>query len=178
MTDPADDFYRRVLVLRCQAGDAAAFAELIELYQPRLRYFVQKMTQRSSNVDDLLQDVWLDVLRGLARLRQPGAFSGWLYRIARNRVSRQRSEPFHPLEDADIPDDEDESFGAEDAEMVHHALDQLAPAHREVLLLRFVEEMSYEEIAEVTSQPVGTVRSRIHYAKRTLRSLMERTSEQ
>ena len=67
-------------------------------------------------------------------------------------------------------------FESEDAQMVHAALNQLPTEQREVLLLRFIEDMSYEEIARVTACPVGTVRSRIHYAKHALRRVLERTA--
>jgi RNA polymerase sigma-70 factor, ECF subfamily len=62
----------------------------------------------------------------------------------------------------------------DDAESVHAALDELAPEHRDVLVLRFLEDMTYEDIARVTGCPIGTVRSRIHYAKRALRCALER----
>jgi RNA polymerase sigma-70 factor (ECF subfamily) len=67
----------------------------------------------------------------------------------------------------------DEGFAEEDARRVHAALDKLSAGHREVLLLRFIEDLSYEEIAQVTGCHIGTVRSRIHYAKRLLRREME-----
>jgi RNA polymerase sigma-70 factor (ECF subfamily) len=71
-------------------------------------------------------------------------------------------------------EDDETRWSAEDAEYIHAALDSLAPEHREVLLLRFIEEMTYEDIARVTGLPVGTVRSRLHYAKRALRCVLER----
>jgi RNA polymerase sigma-70 factor (ECF subfamily) len=179
MTDSAERVYRSLLVLRCQTGDATAFAELLALHQVRLHYFLQKMLGDPHRADDLFQEVWLDVFRGIGRLADPAAFAGWLYQVARHRAYRElrkRREPLHPLGDADLPQEDDaDDFGAEDAELVHACLDRLAAAHREVLLLRFVEEMSYEEIAGVVGCQVGTVRSRLHYAKRALRQLIERT---
>jgi RNA polymerase sigma-70 factor (ECF subfamily) len=178
MTDIAERVYRSVLVVRCQAGDRAAFEELVELYQPRLRYFLAGMAGDNHAADDLLQDVWLDVYRGVARLADPGAFPAWLYRIARRRALgalRKRRQPPSSLEGIDLAGEgaDDDDFSAEDAERVHAALGRLAPEHREVLLLRFVEGMAYEDIARVTGCRLGTVRSRIHYAKRALRRVME-----
>jgi RNA polymerase sigma-70 factor (ECF subfamily) len=74
-----------------------------------------------------------------------------------------------------VPDAADDAngFDAEDAARIHAALDLLPPEQREVLVLRFVEAMSYEQIARVTSQPLGTVRSRLHYAKHALRTILE-----
>jgi len=179
MTGPADWFRERLLVLRCQAGDQLAFEELVILYQPRLRYFLRTMLREDRDVDDLLQEIWLDVYRGLARLSDPVAFAAWLYRIARNRTFRQlrkRHLSLRSLDGIDLPADpgDEALFSAEEAESIHLALDRLSEEHREVLLLRFIEEMSYEDIARVTDCSVGTVRSRLHYAKRTLRHVIER----
>lgn len=181
MTDIAERVYRSVLVVRCQAGDRAAFEELVELYQPRLHYFLAKMVGDHDAADDLLQECWFDVYRGLAKLADPGAFPAWLYRIARHRALRElrrRRQPLSSLEGIDLADEEgDDDFSAEDAEGVHAALAHLTPAHREVLLLRFIEEMAYEDIARVTGCQLGTVRSRIHYAKGALRRVLEEMSQ-
>src|SRR4051812_29894924 len=102
MTDPADRLYERLLVLRCQAGDEAAFAEVVGRYGPRLRYFLRKMLD-ADDAEDALQDVWLDAHRGLWRLADAGALPAWLYRVARDRAYRVlRRRPAHrvPL-DAD-----------------------------------------------------------------------------
>ena len=178
MTEGADRFYHNVLVLRCQAGDPAAFEELIALHQPRLRYFLLQMVRDPCRLDDLLQDVWLDVFRSVPRLVDPGAFRAWLYQVARHRASRElrrRGQAHGSLEGVDppAPDEPEEEFSAADAARVHAALARLAPEHREVLLLRFIHEMSYEEVARVTGLQLGTVRSRIHYAKRALRRAIE-----
>src|SRR5215472_4341227 len=89
MTETTDRLYERVLVLRCQAGDEAAFAEIVERYQPRLRYYLRKMLRDVQGAEDALQDVWLSVFRALPRLVDVGAFRAWLYRIARDRALRE-----------------------------------------------------------------------------------------
>jgi RNA polymerase sigma-70 factor (ECF subfamily) len=184
MTDPAESLLVQVLVLRCQTGDAAAFAELVGRYDRRLRYYVQKMLARRplDRIDDVLQDLWLDVFRSIGKLREPRAFGTWLYRLARDRawrdLRRDRPDVASDLDAEEIAEDSaDESFSAADAEEVHRALGELSPEHREVLLLRFVEDMSYEQIAAVVGCGVGTVRSRIHYGKRALRDLMTSTGD-
>jgi RNA polymerase sigma-70 factor (ECF subfamily) len=176
--DPVERLFRTVLVVRCQAGDRAAFEQLIELYQPRLRYFLRRMVGDEHHADDLLQTVWLEVYRGLARLKDPGAFAAWLYQVARHRVLRERrreSPTPLSLDGIDVPEAEgdDTDFSGEDAERIHVGLGRLAAEQREVLLLRFFEGMSYDEIARVTGRELGTVRSRIHYAKRALRRALE-----
>lgn len=179
MTDTTDRLYEMVLVLRCQAGDEGAFAELVENYQPRLRYYLRKMLHDVQGAEDALQDVWLSVFQAVARLADVGAFRAWLYRIARDRALRdlrKHRPPYRPLEEADSVDQplEDAPLTAEDVEHIHAALDELAPEHREVLVLRYVEEMTYEEIGRVADCRVGTVRSRLHYAKHALRGILER----
>jgi RNA polymerase sigma-70 factor (ECF subfamily) len=181
MTDRVDRLYEQVLVLRCQGGDEAAFTELVGRYHPRLGYYLRKMLGEGPAAEDALQDVWVDVLRGVARLADPGAFAAWLYQVARARAFRElrRRRAYRPLEEADLAEapEGDEGFSAEDAGAVHAALDRLSAEHREVLVLRFLEGMSYEDIARVTGNRLGTVRSRLHYAKQALRRLLEREYE-
>jgi RNA polymerase sigma-70 factor (ECF subfamily) len=178
MTDLPDRLYERVLVLRCQAGDETAFAELVQRYHPRLHYYVRKLLGDATGVEDVLQDVWFDAFRGLPRLAEPTALASWLYRIARDRVFRllrKRRLPECSMRDVDVadPSAEEEPFAAEDAARIHAALDRLPADQREVLVLRFLEEMNYEDIARITDTRLGTVRSRLHYAKRALRALLE-----
>jgi RNA polymerase sigma-70 factor (ECF subfamily) len=181
MTDQVDHLYERLLILRCQAGDAAGFAELVGLHNPRLWYYVRKLWGDVHDAQDLMQDIWFDVFRGLPRLAEPAAFRAWLYRIARMRVFRQlrRRRPCClPLADADLAQEpqNEEEFTPEEAARIHIALNHLAVEHREVIVLRFLEEMSYEEIARVIECPLGSVRSRLHYAKRALRMALEKRS--
>lgn len=179
MTDAADRIYERILVLRCQAGDEGAFQELVERFGPRLRYFLRKLLGEASAAEDVLQEVWLDVFRGLPRLTAAGAFPAWLYRIARDRAYRElrkRRTDVRPLLEADAATESTNGvdFTAEDAAAVHAALDRLAPEHREVLVLRFLEDLSYDEVARIVGCPLGTVRSRIHYAKRALALILDK----
>jgi len=177
MTDQLDLIYERVLVVRCQAGDEDAFTELVGRYNARLLYFLRKLI--AQRADDVLQDVWLDVFRQLPRLADPQAFRAWVYRIARDRafgLLRKSHQAEQPLGETEVPDQssDENGFDAEEAARIHAALDLLPPEQREVLVLRFIEAMSYEAIARVTSQPLGTVRSRLFYAKRALRTILER----
>jgi RNA polymerase sigma-70 factor (ECF subfamily) len=180
MTDQADLIYERLLVVRAQAGDDGAFAELVERFSPRLRYFLRKLLPSAHDAEDALQDVWLDVLRALDRLVDPQALVAWLYRIARDRAFARlrKAKPHEQLRDegtvADTTTDDDHDFSPEDAERIHAALDKLPPEQREVLVLRFLEEMSYEQIATVTGANIGTIRSRLHYAKRALRQVLKK----
>ena len=182
MPNEIDRLYERVLVLRCQTGDEAAFEELVARYNRHLHGYMTRMMGDGHRADDALQDAWLDVFRNLPRLLDAGAFRAWLFRIARNRVYRTLRKRRIDVDTTD-PDDvstaSDNAPGSSeiDVEQVHRALDRLAPAHREVLVLRFLDGLSYEEIASVVGCPLGTVRSRIHNAKRTLRRTLERITD-
>ena len=177
MNDTADKVYDRLLLLRCQTGDADALTELIARYSPGVKLFLAK-TASADIADDLLQETWIDVYRKIGKLERPEAFTAWLYRIARDKAfqHRRRRRPTSAFVDhavEEIPADEADPFTAEDAGRVRVALDTLPVEHREVLLLRFVESMSYEQIAEVVGRPVGTIRSRLYYAKLSLREKLE-----
>jgi len=166
------------IVHRCRDGDKAAFEELFEMYQPRLKYYVRKLDNGDTNIDDILQNVWLTVFKKIHKLKANQSFSVWLYRITRNKVydGFRRKDRFVRLpEDDEFPvshSDEPE-FDANDAQNLNRAMNQIKPYHREVLTLCFIEQMSYQSIADVIGCSIGTVRSRIFYAKKSLRKEME-----
>ena len=168
--------HEQVLVLMCQAGDRDAFACLVERYHAPLKYYIRRLLDSPEIADDVLQMVWLKALRGIKRLRQAGAFRAWVYCIARNEVYQQlrRDHRWTEVHEslAPVEDEEEEPFTA-DASRIHAALAQLTPAHREVLVFRFLEDMSYEEIAAIVGCGIGTVRSRIHYAKRAMGRILK-----
>ncbi|OWK38042.1 RNA polymerase sigma factor [Fimbriiglobus ruber] len=177
MADEIERVYERTLILRCQAGDREAFGTLVARYGPRLRYYLRKLLGDPDRAEDALQDVWFGVFRGLPKLADPAAFPAWVYRIARDRAAREFRQPGRPVQSLsleDVADADDRDFPSADAEAIHAALDQLAIEYREVLVLRFLEGMSCDTIARVTGCPAGTVRSRLHYAKRALRGVLTR----
>ncbi|HEV3004562.1 MAG TPA: sigma-70 family RNA polymerase sigma factor [Pirellulales bacterium] len=178
MSDEAERLYERLLVVRCQTGDEQAYRELIDRYSPRLRYFLCKRLPHADRTDDLLQEIWLDVFRQLPRLQDAAAFTAWVYQIARGKTlleSRRNGRLPIAMENLDsvAAAQSEPAFSPEDAEQIHAGLDRLNDEHREVLLLRFLEELSYDEIGQVIGCPVGTVRSRLHYAKQALARLLK-----
>jgi RNA polymerase sigma-70 factor, ECF subfamily len=182
MNDRTERVYEELLVLRCQMGSESAFAEVVRLFAPRLRCYLRRLIGNADDAEDALQEVWADVYRGLARLRNTGAFTPWLYRITHDRAYRQlrrKRVPCVPLQDEEVaePDGAEPSFGPEDAQQITAALERIRAEYREVLLLRFIEGMSAEQIGQVIGRPAGTVRSRLHYAKRCLRREIERRCE-
>lgn len=171
---------QRTLVVRCQLGESQAMEELFLRHNRALGYYLRQMLARDE-IDDVQQDVWLTVIRRIGQLRAPEAFVVWLYRIARNRVlarkaDAQRAHSLEESEGAQVPADDAPKFTASDAEQIHAELGRLSPEHREVLLLRFIENLSYEQMAAVIGCKAGTVRSRLHYAKLMLRERLEKQS--
>ena len=172
----------QALILQCQAGSAEAFELIFARYSGRLKYFLRRLLGPARDVDDICQEVWLTVFKGLQQLRNPDAFRVWLYRIARNRAYqelRKERTALPAVATSEMAEEiEEEEFRPEDAAAIHQGLEKLQADHKDVLMLRFLEEMSYEDIAQTLGCSLGTVRSRIHYAKRALRTEMEALSDE
>ena len=182
-----EDEARRVrdgwIACRCQLGEPGAFDLLVaEMERPLLGYIIKLLGNEDAALD-VLQEVWMKVFRGIGALRAPEAVRTWLYRVARgtapNRV-RQDAARFRGEEP--LGETPDEAFDATEAGMgfgqdqvleVHRALDRLEARHREVLVLLFLEQLTVDEIAAIVGVPPGTVKSRIHSAKKALRGLLE-----
>ena len=172
----------QVDVIRAQLGDDEAFIRLADSYYPRLLHYVRRLVRDREAADDVLQEACVAAYRGLPRLKEPERLRPWLYGIARNQarnaLRREDRARLDYVEDEvleAVPADEEDALDlrAEQAAQVHRALDRISAPHAEVLILCCVNGLSYEEIAEVTKMKLGTVRSRLHYAKRALREAME-----
>lgn len=166
------------LALRCQANDPAAFQDLIAAMERPLLYYATSLTGNQDTALDVLQDVWIKVVRGIRTLKSPSSLKPWLYTIthgvAVDRIRRDYARD--KAEQAELDDRlklEEPSFDEEDAAAVHTALSRLGIKHREVLALHFLEDLSIAEIASVVGASEGTVKSRIHYAKRQLKQILE-----
>jgi RNA polymerase sigma-70 factor, ECF subfamily len=166
---------------RCADADRElSFAEerltvLQDRYDRRLLYFVRRVLGETEEAFDVVQSVWLHVHRKLPTLGSPAAFRVWLYRIAHaqalsvlRRQSRQPVVVDH-VSDDELAEDRPGEGTFADAERVHAALGGLSVDHRRVLTLRFLEDMTIEDIAAVLECSPGTVKSRLHYAKAALR---------
>lgn len=169
----------QVLILRCQIGDKEAFGELIERYGNALRYFIYCLLDNNQIAEDIFQDTWLIVIRRIHALKETEAFSPWLYCIARNKVYEQfrRQKKFYDLDEKIIIQNNsvEDKFSNDDAAKIHNALEKLKPIHKEILMLRFLEQMRYDQIAKVINCNAGTVKSRIYYAKLALKKEMEKS---
>jgi RNA polymerase sigma-70 factor (ECF subfamily) len=157
------------LVEACRRGDAAAFEQLVAAAQPHVRRLVGRLVGRSGDVDDVLQETFLRVWRGIGRFRGDSSFRTWLTRIALNAAHtwRHARRPVTgiPAEAADRM--EAPSSLREDALRagLEAALARLSPDLRATFVLHESEGHSYAEIAEILSCPIGTVMSRLHRAR-------------
>jgi len=176
--DSREQLIEQMLILRCQMSDNDAFAKLIERYQRPLRYFISRLLDDAQASEDLLQDTWLTVIGRIHSLKKPEAFSIWLYRIARNKVYQRlrRKRIWSELNEniAAPNENEDESISLEEVAKIHECLKTLRSEHKEVLMLRFLEQMSYQQISKVVNCNLGTVRSRVYYAKLALKKELEK----
>jgi len=173
------------LVRRFQGGDEAAFDELVERHRRRVFGLACRLVGEGE-ADDLAQEVFLAAYRSLTTFRGESTFSTWIYRITVHVCShhlRRRRLPTTELEEdyANARLDHDPVrlvLRGELKERVHQAIDALPYKLRLVLVLRDMHGLSYEEIAQVANCPVGTVRSRLHYASAKLAAHLQQYVEQ
>ena len=172
------DLSLHLLVLRCQAGDERAFARLMTDFGGKTLRYLRGLV--GDDADDVQQDVWLTVYRSLHTLGNPGAFRTWLFRTTRHRALdclRRRKRERELIDDVPLEQvavAEDEPLERIDDSILDAALDAMPPPQREVMLLRYRDDLSYAEIASVVGCPIGTVRTRLFHAKRRLYELLER----
>jgi RNA polymerase sigma-70 factor (ECF subfamily) len=172
-----------LLVLRCKRGERQAFDELVRQWEGRLLYYVRRLVATEEDAWDVLQQTWMKVLKGIRSLDNPQRLSVWLYRIARfTAISHWRGHyrvQSRMQESSDVADlaGSEEDCRFENAEQVHLALTRISLVHREVLTLHFLEDLSLDQMAEVLDIPLGTVKSRLCYAKRALRAVLEREED-
>ena len=168
------------LIRRCQTGDEEAFAALFHQYKNLVYKTAYLMLDSADEAEDVLQEVFLQVHRSLSTFEpSKGAFTTWLYRVTVNHcLSRRRKrrlliislEKVPPLALTEHPSFQDR---LEDEEAVRQALSQLSEKLRAVVILRHYLELSYAEIAQILNIPVGTVKSRLNLALKTLRKELE-----
>jgi RNA polymerase sigma-70 factor (ECF subfamily) len=166
-------------VAQARAGDPAAWDALFRRYQLPLYVFIFELVREEQVALDLVQEAFIAAVRHLGSLRADEKFGSWLFGIAHQKCIqrwRQRREILL----AEIPETPEAFDDGPDELLIRREqeaafmklLAQLPPPQRAVLLLHFVEEFSLEEIAHITSAQLGTVKSRLHYAKRALRKLV------
>ena len=168
------------ILRRAQQGDSEAFRQLVEAYQTQVYRLALRMCG-ADGADDVTQDAFVAAWRALPNFRSDCRFSTWLYRLTTNAaIDYLRREKRHraagDIAELELPDDaptmQELSERAETQSRVRRALSCLSDEHRQVLLLRYMQELDYGEIAQVLDVSEGTVKSRINRAKLKLRELL------
>ena len=171
-------------VTRLRAGDRRAFEDLVRTQQHRVYGLALRMLGNAAEAQDVAQEVFIRAHRGLAEFRGDAQISTWLYTIAsrlclnrlagsERRLARHGEEALAKLADTGPGPDQALERG-ELEEALHRAIADLGEERRVVVVLRDVEGLAYEEIAEILELPVGTVRSRLHRARLDLKEKLER----
>jgi RNA polymerase sigma-70 factor (ECF subfamily) len=184
--------FDRILVDRFKSGDQSAFNEMVSRYWDRIYAMVHQLLRNPQDAEEVTQDAFIRAHRGLVNFRGEAAFSTWLYQIAtnlaRNRywywwrrkrdktvsfdqpVSDDNSTPLSELFAAELETPEDATVTRELVDRIAVGMEKLGAKHREILILRNIKNLSYEEIAAILDISVGTVKSRIARAREALRA--------
>lgn len=174
----ADDW---ILAARARNGDQTAFTALVRRYERPVMHFCARMIGNTADAEDVAQECFLALHRSLGRIEPRARFSTLLFGIARNltlnhlrdgrRRGRHMARPMDGLEKEPATGDQPDrrALAAEIGTVLTAAINGLAPEHREVLVLREINQLDYEAIAQVVGCPIGTVRSRLARAREALR---------
>lgn len=175
------------VVKRAQLGDEQAFQKLYDLYYKKAYYYALKISNYcEADAEDIVQDTFFEIHRSIAKLRSPEYFNTWLIRIVISKSSRKfrankdtfldpeklslvenyQEKRTYMVPDAKVSDETDK-------EIMLSLLAQLKPKQREVLMLQYFEQMSFQEIADVLDIPVGTAKTRAMYARNELLNLVK-----
>ena len=171
-------------VVRAKAGQSDAWDALLRRYQLPLYTFVYELIHQEQASLDIVQETFIKAVRHIAKLREDSKFGSWLFGIAHQGVRQHRRTAGRRIEIEPetldlLPSDEVEAgellIQEEDKAALFDCLDRLPSARRTVLLLHFIEGFSLADIAGITDSQIGTVKSRLHYAKKSLRHLLKKT---
>jgi RNA polymerase sigma-70 factor, ECF subfamily len=164
---------------RIARGERAAFEEFLDAYGPRVQRLVRRYVAQSADAVDLTQEIFLDLVRGMASFRGDSSLATWVYRVALNhclrhneksRAAQQRCDAEGAEETPDTSADPARKVVRNELKgTVHCALEELSVAHRDVVVLHELHGLTYGECAQVLGVPVGTVKSRLSNAFRKLR---------
>lgn len=170
--------YYELLVLRCQRKDKGSLEELIHLFEKQIFYYIKRLVENEADAWNTLQETWIKVIRSIKQIREPKSLPTWLYSIARKTAmshlrSKYSKEAFIDCS-TDITKIEDNAQNLlfDNAEQVHYGLSKISLPHREALTLFFLQDLTLEQIAEVLNISIGTVKSRLYYAKHALKEVL------
>lgn len=181
------DLQEKAWVDAAREGDMAAFEQLVLTYQKRVLSLANRMCRNPDDAAEAAQEAFLSAWQGLPFFRGDSSFSTWLYRLVSNAcVDLLRREGRHQAAAGPSFNDEDLNFDVPDTsplpheeaekqelrELIEQGLQSLSPEYREVLILREMQQRSYDEISQILSLDVGTVKSRINRGRKKLRNFL------
>jgi RNA polymerase sigma-70 factor (ECF subfamily) len=180
-----DELVDEEIVSRVQSGDRELFGMIVERYEKKLMRYGTKFLSNSEDVQDLVQDVFVSVYQNIQSFNRSQRFSPWIYRIAHNAfVSGIRKNSRVPILMFDfdtfvshaVYEDpaQVERERKEMREMIDKGLGEISPKYKEILILHYMEDLSYKEIADILEVPTGTVGIRLKRAKEALRKIYEK----
>ena len=169
------------LIARCQQGDEQAFRELVDRYRHLVYALVARSAAERTRVQDIAQEVFLRIHRGLPYFRGEAKLTTWIFRIVVNLLAQEsaarRQEREVPLDDAAHarePRANDRTLpDLELRDRLEKAMARLPPAYRVLVAGHYLEGVTYEDLAEALDMPLGTVKTHLHRAKKQLRALLE-----
>lgn len=168
-------------VARAQKGDADAFEQLVNTYRDQVFRLALRMCGNETDADEAAQDAFLSAWKSLPNFRGDSRFSTWLYQLTthaaidllRRQKRRGETDDITEISVADsAPGPQQQAEQSETRQAVRDAMAQLTPEYRQIVVLRFLQELSYEEIAAALKLPPGTVKSRLNRAKAQLRGIL------
>lgn len=169
------------IVQRARRGDAAAFEALVTAYRDRVYRLALRLCGNEADADEAAQEAFLAAWRGLPNFRGESRFSTWLYQLVNHAAidllrREKRRVVAGDINEVDTPDTapspQQQAERNEQRQAVRRAVLALPPEQRQVVVLRFMEELSYEEIGAALHLPTGTVKSRLNRAKTALREIL------
>ena len=172
------------IIARARRGDADAFEQLVAAYRNQVFRLALRMCGNEADADEVAQEAFLSAWKGLPNFRGESRFSTWLYQLTTHaaidlmrREKRQAAaEDIDEITAADDgPSPQQQVERTETQREIRSALMQLPEEYRQVLLLRFMQELSYEEIGQTLKLPAGTVKSRLNRAKAQLKDILSRS---
>jgi RNA polymerase sigma-70 factor (ECF subfamily) len=174
-----EDVHERELVERCRSGDERAFQELVDRYKDLVFALIARTVQDRSRAEDLAQDVFLRIHRGLPYFRGEARLSTWIYRIVANVCLQDRGRaPGAVSLDDDrtqaMPAVADRQFGDfELHDRLEKAISRLPANYRLLIAAHYLQGVQYEDLAEALQLPLGTVKTQLYRAKQQLRRMLE-----
>lgn len=172
------------IIARARRGDADAFEQLVVAYRDQVFRLALRMCGSEADADEVAQEAFLSAWKALPNFRGESQFSTWLYQLTTHAAIDLMRREKRQIAAADItevsaadpaPSPQQQAEQSEQREIVRDAILQLAPEQREVVVLRFMEELSYEEIGAVLKLPSGTVKSRLNRAKAQLKDILSKS---